>query len=104
MEIVELRLGDGSLAHHFFGRMVARVPRSSSKNQTIGLFWPGIAAALEVSVQTRLGCHDQRHAFPEMKNLSPVTTAAYSCAHVCTIPHPLFLVSADSKGLSFSVS
>jgi hypothetical protein len=48
MEIVEPPLGDWFLAHNFFGRMVARVLRSTSKNQTIDLSGPGIAAALEV--------------------------------------------------------
>jgi len=41
-------VGDCVPAYRFFSRMVARVPRRSSKNQTIGLSGPGIAAALEV--------------------------------------------------------
>src|SRR5713226_3222582 len=48
MEIVELPPGNWFLARHFFGRMVARVLYSSSKNHTIDLSGPGIAAALDV--------------------------------------------------------
>jgi len=48
METMELLVGGWVLACSFFSKMVARVPRSSSKNPTIGLSGPGIAAALEV--------------------------------------------------------
>jgi hypothetical protein len=66
-EIVDPPLDEWFLGHHFFGGMVARVLRSSSKNQTIDFSRPGLRRRWKFAFRLNWMAMINAITLPEMK-------------------------------------